>query len=327
MTRAAPLAVVEKAYALDPPWDAWLRGMADAAASDLAAGMGLIGVAYDARIPGTPQRLALVATEEAFPYLGALGAIAPTADPSVMREVLAEPGLASLTDVFGAERFASIEAFRAPGEQYGLRDFVRLNVTDATGVGVMIGAPQPRATKTRRDRRRAWAHVYPHVAAALRLRLALLAAAESEPAPDAVLDAEGKLVHAENDQAASAREELRRTVVARRDALESGRAELLDPWTALVEGRWSLVDRFERDGRHYVVARANEPDVVDPRALAPRERQVAVLASLGRSNKAIAYELGIATSRVGTLLGQAARKLGASGRADLVALVRSLRGR
>lgn len=327
MTRASEIEVVERSYSLAPAWDVWLRALADAAAPDLTGGMGLIGVAYDARVPGVPTRLALVATEEAFPYLGALGSIAPNADPAVMREVVREPGLASLTDVFGAERFATIEAFREPGERHGLRDFVRLNVTDATGVGVMIGAPQPRATRTPRERRRGWGRVVPHVAAALRLRLALQAAAEAEGDGDAVLSPDGALVHAASDEAARAREQLRRMVVARSEAFEGGRVEQLDPWTALVEGRWSLVDRFERDGKHYVIARANEPDVGDPRALAPRERQVAVLAALGRSNKAIAYELGIATSRVGTLLGQAARKLGVSGRTELVTLVRSLRGR
>ena len=86
-------------------------------------------------------------------------------------------------------------------------------------------------------------------------------------------------------------------------------------------GRWSLVDRFERDGRRFIVARSNEHALPDPRALTPRERAVVHLAALGKPNKLVAYELGLADSTVASHVANAMRKLGVSTRVELVELL------
>lgn len=98
-----------------------------------------------------------------------------------------------------------------------------------------------------------------------------------------------------------------------------------DAWTALVSGRWSLVDHFESGGRRFIVARRNPLGVSDPRALTERERAVAHLAALGKSNKLIAYELGLSTATVSTHLAAVIRKLRVSSRIDLVRLLHGLR--
>ena len=53
-------------------------------------------------------------------------------------------------------------------------------------------------------------------------------------------------------------------------------------------------------------------------SLGRRERHVAALTAMGHSNKAIAYELGVATSTVSAYLRDIARKLGAASRVELV---------
>ncbi|MEO6097530.1 MAG: LuxR C-terminal-related transcriptional regulator [Fibrobacteria bacterium] len=68
------------------------------------------------------------------------------------------------------------------------------------------------------------------------------------------------------------------------------------------------------------LARAAAGDF-DPAML--RERQVAALAELGRSNKVIAYELGLGHSTVRVLLARAAGKPGVKTRIGLVKRVRS----
>ena len=88
-------------------------------------------------------------------------------------------------------------------------------------------------------------------------------------------------------------------------------------WEGLVAGRWSLVDRFESDGKRFVVAHRNDPDVGDPRGLSRRERQVAEDLGLGRSVKEIAYLLGISASAVSNAVARALAKLGLAGRAEL----------
>lgn len=92
----------------------------------------------------------------------------------------------------------------------------------------------------------------------------------------------------------------------------------LEEWTGLVAARWTIVERFDDHGHHYLLARRNDPELPDLSLLSERERQVTAQACLGRSNKLIAYELGLATSTVGVLLWRAATKLKADSRAALI---------
>jgi DNA-binding NarL/FixJ family response regulator len=94
----------------------------------------------------------------------------------------------------------------------------------------------------------------------------------------------------------------------------------LDAWQGLVAGRWSLVDRFDSDGRRYLVARRNDPDVPDPRALTRRERQVLAYAALGHPLKLVAYSLGLSVSTIALHRARAMRKLGLRSQAEVVRL-------
>lgn len=89
-------------------------------------------------------------------------------------------------------------------------------------------------------------------------------------------------------------------------------------WSGLVDGRWSLVDRFESDGRRFVVALRNDSPYADPRSLTQAEKQVVQLVSKGSSNKAVSYELGVSESTVGTHVSAAMRKLRVQRRECLV---------
>jgi DNA-binding NarL/FixJ family response regulator len=97
-------------------------------------------------------------------------------------------------------------------------------------------------------------------------------------------------------------------------------------WKGLVDARWSLIDRFDTDGRRYLIAVRNDPSVPHPGMLTERERQVVALAAFGRANKAIAYELGLSLGVIGAYLTSAMRKLNVSSRVELVRLYATLRG-
>jgi DNA-binding NarL/FixJ family response regulator len=89
-------------------------------------------------------------------------------------------------------------------------------------------------------------------------------------------------------------------------------------WEALVQGRFSIVEATERDGRRFLLARRNtlgSPDVV---ALEREESDVVWLAARGHSHKYIAYELGVSVATVARRLKSALGKLRIRSRRDLL---------
>jgi hypothetical protein len=109
---------------------------------------------------------------------------------------------------------------------------------------------------------------------------------------------------------ATARDALRRAVAAHgraRGARRSGGGEL---WTALVAGRWSLLDSFTTAGIRYIVAHENPHGGETLRALSQREQSALEFALAGRSGKWIAFEVGRSESVVTRTLRAALLKLG-----------------
>ena len=96
-------------------------------------------------------------------------------------------------------------------------------------------------------------------------------------------------------------------------------------WRELAAGRWSLVERFEADGRQYLTAQKNPLEVQASCALSVREEQLVRGAALGHSNKYLAYEFDISPSRVCTALKCARHKLGVRSRLELFQLALSER--
>ena len=92
----------------------------------------------------------------------------------------------------------------------------------------------------------------------------------------------------------------------------------------LDDGRWSVIEHFDSDGRRFYVAIANPALGVDVRALTELERQVAAMVIAGETNKTIGYALGFAESTIATYLACALRKLGLAKRIDLINLAASL---
>jgi len=135
----------------------------------------------------------------------------------------------------------------------------------------------------------------------------------------ATLAAEPRRLETEPDSAGrTARERIRKSAAgAEREPW--GTALPLDGFHPLTAARWTVVDRFEENGHHYVVARENHGSAVGFEVLTERERQVVVQAALGSSNKEIASRLGISAATVRVLMARAANRLGVHGRKPLLA--------
>jgi DNA-binding CsgD family transcriptional regulator len=209
---------------------------------------------------------------------------------------------------------------------HGIGDLLHVRALDSSFTGCVFSAPAPEATCLHPRQVALLSHVAAHIAAAYRLRRRLSTESEESAPVEAVLE-RGALLHAEGHakqrrhrdlllDAARAREHSRRRLRQH----DPERAVQL--WRALVAGRWSLVDRVDRDGRRFLLARRNPPGTIDFLALTTRERQVAALLALGHSQKLLAYELGLASATVSETARSALRKLGVASRSELLRLYR-----
>lgn len=144
----------------------------------------------------------------------------------------------------------------------------------------------------------------------------------------AVLGSDGEVLHAVGearnvDARAALRAHARRIDLARSGGQSD--QEGLALWRGMVDGQWSLVDEFDSDGKRFFIARENIGVLKGSRALSLREQQVLGLVCTGRSNKLVAYELGIAPSTVSLHLRSILEKTGAKRRADLIELADAVR--
>jgi len=105
---------------------------------------------------------------------------------------------------------------------------------------------------------------------------------------------------------------------ARRPNRKKSENTPLEVWKGLAAGRWTILDHFDREGRHYVIVRRNDPRVGRSTRLSPRQRAVVAHVALGHSNKHIAYELGLSASTVSMQIAAAMSRLGVSSRVELV---------
>jgi DNA-binding CsgD family transcriptional regulator len=318
-----PIHIVETAYQFEATTETeWLTRVADAVRSNIPMAKTAVALAYHVQENGWIDVCSSAELGTPHGFIGTLLSTVGTAKEvqdatanyyraSGLRSglTLVEPFL-DLPDTYAYYQRALLG--------YGFRDILTVNAFDPTRSGCMIGMPLPTVSKLHRSTSAQWDRIATHIAAGFRLhsKLRRLERADPTSVADAVLTPNGRVEHATGIATErSSRETLRSAVLAvdrargplrRRDP-----GEALAVWRGLVAGRWSLVDHFDRDGRRYLVAHHNELEAPDPRALTPRERQVIGYASLGHSNKLIAYELGLSRSTISVLLGRATAKLGA----------------
>lgn len=313
----SPIEVVEAATRLDGTDLDWLRGVGKALRPLLDGERGLLGY--------------LVDRDGDDPF--ACRVVFDVADDDVD---LAERLLATNTrmtasfhDVPRSLEASAVASYRAVGrgqvDDRILDSYSRLGVADLAAFRTVEPGTQCVAFVAGQRSERVyepavialWAKVAAHIAAGRRLRSA------AAPRFEAVVSTAGRIEHATGEAATRVGRELLREAAVRQEQARSpvGRKDderAIAAWTPLVGGRWSLVEQFERGGKRYLVARPNELGLVEPHTLAPRERTLAHLAALGKSNLLIAYELGISEATVKTHLAAVHKKLGATSRIELL---------
>jgi DNA-binding NarL/FixJ family response regulator len=189
------------------------------------------------------------------------------------------------------------------------------NTGDGGGLHIAFGNPE--LSEWRPTRLTSFHESAAHLAAAWRLRRALNAAAVA-PGFAAELHRHAGITGGAEAPPPTARDALRRAVVAydrsRTARRLAGDQEL---WSALIAGRWSLLDTFTAAGTRYIVAHENPAGGETLRALSSRERSALELALAGRSGKWIAVEMQLSESVVTRTLRAALRKIGVADAAAL----------
>jgi DNA-binding CsgD family transcriptional regulator len=313
------IATIEACYRVEQPNDAWLRGVIESL-SWLDQGLGIFGFTYLLRPSfeldpspivqvGCPEHMRR-ALDKAFENGVQFNRAAYLdTDAGSANDI---PGYVGTTTELASRGLGVFDSWGVNGRNWDrCNAAIIINRTEAV-------RPSPELLIQLQ-------RLAIHLASGARLQRRLSGNQQREAA---VLSPSGKVEHAEGDarraDMLTALEQAARDIESARGKLRhSEPIEALDAWKGRVAARWTLVDRFERDGKRYIVASENEPSVASSHDLSSRERQVIASAALGRTNKEIAYDLGLADSTVRVLLARAAKKLGVRNRDEAVHQFRS----
>jgi DNA-binding NarL/FixJ family response regulator len=313
--------IVEKGYMLDGTEEEWLARVLDAASADVDHGKGTHGMTCRVEA-GTFAGVPTYLERNLDPGFRAVRRALNEEAPSNLGAILARYATVSggVHEILGPDH-PNTRHFRTVGATVGTTDGFLTFAQDGEAHGLMIAGPSALPVKTSSRVRGIWRRVLLHVTAGLRLRRRLM---EKRGIIDALLDPGGALKHAEApvSEDRSARDALiaavRRVDRARTAAERRDPERALEMWRGLVAGEWSLIDRWESDGRRYVAAYRNRPSIRDPRALTDQERAVLHYVALGASNKEIAFALGIGIASVASAVSQLLKKFRGKRRSDLL---------
>lgn len=315
MKSRAAIGVVEASYAVERSEQAWLDGICEAARSLGAPGLGVVVARYDpdpapwrrravARLGASDEVMAL------YDRLDEWGSRHPTEGPLLHRRLICETSSEGLRRMDQPPNLIEL----AGGSEIGCKDCFAVQGLEASGQGLcmMLGLPEVGSVPSRT--RNLWRRVAVHLSAALRLRRAgeVAASRAREDAGDAIFD-RGRCVHVERSVEAklpALREAVAAVDRARSLACQDDPTQALELWAGLFAGEYSFVDRFDTDGRRFLVAKRNAPELADDRALTRRERHAVVALLQCQTQSLAAYALGLSLSTLRTHLLRAMRKLG-----------------
>jgi DNA-binding CsgD family transcriptional regulator len=331
----AMIDLTEHVYDLDVPREDWIPSLLETGLPVFDHGQGVVATTYlHAHEDGKPVPTNFFVGSGPAHLSERLLKLGHAVDDETMSELNRSGVVTTLSAeahrVSGG--IASLEELVAPA-----KDVLAITAVDPNGVGLSLAIMLPERTALIGKDRQLWQMLGAHLVAGFRLRQSLQEMREAmgtqPPLPDnaeAVLDpkqfritdAVGRAT--EGETGAFIRDAARLIDRARGRLRKEDPEEALSIWRALVDGRWSMVDWFDSDGRRFILAHPNPPHLRDPRGLDERERQVATYVGLGESNKLISYRLGISQALVSKALKSAMRKLGVKTRPQMVERLRGL---
>lgn len=316
------VSILEAIYSLEQPANTWLKQIMSVAALALDEGVGVGGILY--RLGKDPlitlDLIDGIGVPDGWVDVG----LALHATPDLQQGIKRSYETMLCADIMELSRLVpNFDVAETYHENWQMRGGMILNGCDISGAGACLHLFAREPFKVSRPRRTLLTRLATHLATAYRLHRRLNTQGPAAGV-EAILTPRGRIEHVERAaNSDEARANLKEAADMQRRARGRARKdtpdEAIELWKGLVAGRWTLVDRYESDGKRYIVARENTPLTGSAQPLSEREKQVVALGSLGRTNKLIAYELGIAHATVRVLFARAARKLGVQSRPELIA--------
>ncbi len=318
------IGIVEAAYRDAPSLVAWQTQLLDAC-SALDVGLGVViatermdrvGWKTDRDVVGS----VVPALRKAFgdhkvvgDFLASAASASGETRSAIVRAFF-QAGARTGSSILGAKAFAkSVGPFLA---SFGMGDCIGITALLDRSSNFGLYIPLPRIETLSRPTSHRLLLVGAHLAAARRQW-------QTNTSAEAWVSPTGKILEA-TSQTRNEMEALSlraRAIEAART--RKGRSEIdsaLSLWKGLVAGRWSLIERFDQDGRRYLVAKRNAPDLGNVLRLTESEARILKLCSLGHSQKYVAYTLGFSPATVSTNLSSSMLKLGVRSRAELLGM-------
>jgi DNA-binding NarL/FixJ family response regulator len=316
------IGLVEGLYAPDLPDERWLQLVAENLQPFLDQhSLGIVGGMYSCPDPCsfTATRVLMCDVSEAMQadFFSGMKDLSP----DFVAHAFLNQSVSLGTDLRGWDDISNVRSGAA--RAVGVVDALTLNVVEPDGDGCWFVSPRSERCPIPNDLYLVLTRFSRHLAAAHRLRRRHPSARVSAVAAEAIVDPTGRVEHADGPAKDASKQMTLRRAVRAMDAARSRKAgsdqgAAIGQWKSFVADRWTMLDHFESDSKRFVLAMENRPKPPSLGLLSQRERQVLSRASLGRENKAIAADLGLAPSTVRVLMARAAAKMGARSRKDLI---------
>ncbi|MGB5809226.1 MAG: helix-turn-helix transcriptional regulator [Polyangiales bacterium] len=305
-TKEHAVQLVDAAYDLGPSSRQWLRGLVDNGGCLLDYGLGCVAVIRDEVIRSEEHGSALVYEQSGDGGWGACVAKISNEGRPDAADPSCRLGAATLLD-----RPVRNDVLACIAQRLQCADVLEIWACNGDAYGVAIYVPSATPIRLTPGDRRRWRLLAAHIEVGHRLRVGIGLAGPGV-CPETEMPERIRSVRAaaaETDRETPPHSAPNLAAIARQ---------------AVLDGKWSMVDWFDRDGRRLVLVRPNGPRACDPRALSPREYAIASYVAQGESGKVVASHLGISRALVSSALQSAMRKLGVRTHAQLVMQMRCL---
>jgi DNA-binding CsgD family transcriptional regulator len=327
--------IVEAAYDLDADPAEWLGRLLYVGRETFDLGLGAAAALMAGASPQGQTLITQLVPGTARP--GLISSIIRSGreiGPDMLQQTI--DSVAGRVSVLSENREDRPAVYEAMTRNAGCQDFLQIWALDPDLHGVNVAIPSPETVRLSGRARAHWRMLLVHITAAHRLRRDLMepsdvrgfALTDMPYNAEALLDPKNfRVAEAAGDAQDKEVSKIIRDAAVRIDRARGGLRKAdpqraLETWQGLVWGRWSLVDWFDSDGRRFVLARPNAPNVGDPRGLTEREARIATYAARGETGKAIGYRLGLSKTAVSRSLNSAMHKLGVKTQAELVEKMR-----